>query len=91
MTKQTFLKLITLITMLLSAPMTFAHAKSVSANPAPRSVITRSPESINILFSQQLEPTYSTIIIKNYHHIQHHHHHSLNNNLYHATTNSNSN
>lgn len=64
MPKQSFLKLLILIAMLAASPAAFSHAKYVSTNPAPRSVVTRSPESIRILFTQQLEPTYSTIVVK---------------------------
>ena len=65
MTKQLFVKLFTIITLLLFSSAAFSHAKSVSANPAPRSVVARSPERITVLFNQQLEPAYSTIIVTN--------------------------
>jgi len=64
MTKQLLLKLIILTTLLLSSSACFSHAKTVSSDPAPRSVISRSPEFVTILFNQQLEPAYSTIIVK---------------------------
>jgi len=62
-TKQTWVTLLTLIPLFLT-PQVFAHAKAVSADPAPRSVISHSPQSINILLNQLFEPSYSTIVIK---------------------------
>jgi len=62
-TKQIWVTLLTLAAIFLT-PQTFAHAKAVSADPAPRSVISHSPQSINILLNQQFEPSYSTIVIK---------------------------
>ncbi|PCH83186.1 MAG: copper-binding protein [Piscirickettsiaceae bacterium] len=43
----------------------FAHTKSISADPAPRSILNRSPQVISIIFSQAFEPSYSTITVKN--------------------------
>jgi len=62
-TKQIWVTLLTLTALFLTPPV-FAHAKAVSVDPAPRSVLSHSPPSINILLSQQFEPSYSTIIIK---------------------------
>ncbi|MBL4743331.1 MAG: copper resistance protein CopC [Cycloclasticus sp.] len=67
MIKQLFVKLCFLTILLFSSSAAFAHAKSVSFDPAPRSVVSRSPKSITILFNQQLEPAYSTIVVKNSH------------------------
>lgn len=63
LTKQIWITLFTLMAFFIT-PQAFAHAKVVSADPAPRSVINRSPDSINILFNQQFEPSYSTIVIQ---------------------------
>ncbi|MDX2426555.1 MAG: copper resistance protein CopC [Cycloclasticus sp.] len=65
MTKHLFVKLYTLTTLLFLSSAAFSHAKSVSSDPAPRSVVSRSPEFIAILFNQQLEPAYSTIVVTN--------------------------
>lgn len=65
MTKHLFAKLYTLTTLLFLSSAAFSHAKSVSSDPAARSVLSRSPEFITVLFNQQLEPAYSTIIVKN--------------------------
>jgi len=62
-TKQIWVTLLTLTSLFLTPPI-FAHAKAISANPAPRSVLSHSPQSVSILLSQQFEPSYSTIIIK---------------------------
>jgi len=63
MTKKISITLLTLI-VLFTTSHAFAHAKAISADPAPRSTLNRSPQSISILFSQQFEPTYSTITVK---------------------------
>jgi methionine-rich copper-binding protein CopC len=63
MTKQLFIKLCTFSLLLLLSSAAFSHAKSISSDPAARSVINRSPEFITVLFNQQLEPAYSTIVV----------------------------
>mgnify|MGYP001041660467 CR=1 FL=1 len=65
MTKQLLLKLCTSAVLLLLSSAAFSHAKSVIANPAPRSVVTHSPEIVAVLFNQQLEPAYSTLVVTN--------------------------
>ena len=65
MTKQLFIKLCTFSILLLLSSAAFSHAKSVSSDPAARSVVSRSPEFITVLFNQQLEPAYSTILVTN--------------------------
>ena len=65
MTKLLLVKLHIFITLLFISSAALSHAKSVSSDPAPRSVVNRSPESITILFNQQLEPAYSTIVVTN--------------------------
>jgi len=62
-TKQIWVTLLTLAALFLT-PQAFAHTKVVSADPAPRSVISHSPQSINILLNQKFEPAYSTIVVK---------------------------
>jgi len=63
MPKQLFIKACIFTTLLFLSTTVFSHAKSVSSDPAPRSVVSRSPESITVLFNQQLEPAYSTIVV----------------------------
>jgi len=41
-----------------------AHAKYERSDPGRRSVVARSPDEIKIWFSEQLEPAYSTIVVK---------------------------
>lgn len=65
MTKHLLIKLFTLTAFLLLSSPAFSHAKTVSSDPAPRSVVNHSPEFIAILLSQQLEPALSTILVKN--------------------------
>jgi len=67
MTKQLLVKLCIFTTLLFLSSAAFSHARSVSSDPAPRSVVSRSPEFITILFNQQLEPAYSTIVVTNSH------------------------
>ncbi len=42
----------------------FAHAQYERSDPGRRSIVTRPPEVIKIWFSEQLEPAYSTILVK---------------------------
>ena len=65
MKNQLLIKLLTLTALLFLSAPAFSHAKAVSADPGSRSVLSRSPEFITVLFNQQLEPAYSTIIVKN--------------------------
>ena len=62
--RQTLLTL--LVGILLFAPSfgAFAHAQYERSDPGRRSIVTRPPEVIKIWFSEQLEPAYSTIIVK---------------------------
>ncbi len=62
-TKSNWVILFTLVC-LTTAPQIFAHAKVISTDPAPRSTLSRPPESINILFNQLFEPAYSSITVK---------------------------
>jgi len=55
----------TALLLLIISTVTVAHTKSVSSDPAPRSIINRSPQVISISFTQDFEPTYSTITVKN--------------------------
>jgi len=63
-TKQLVSKLLISLFFLFSASNLLAHAKSETSDPAARSVLSHSPEAIKIVFSEQLEPAYSTIIVK---------------------------
>ncbi|MEY8240933.1 hypothetical protein A9Q80_05235 [Cycloclasticus sp. 46_83_sub15_T18] len=62
---QRFLTMGLLFALLVSCSAVFAHAKYERSDPGRRSVLTRSPEVIKIWFSEQLEPAYSTIVVKN--------------------------
>lgn len=59
--------LISCLTLLLLAATNnvIAHTKSISSDPAPRSVLNRSPQAISMSFTQDFEPTYSNITVKN--------------------------
>ncbi|ORU94148.1 MAG: hypothetical protein A6F70_07680 [Cycloclasticus sp. symbiont of Bathymodiolus heckerae] len=50
--------------LLVISTATAAHTKSISSDPAPRSVINRSPQVISISFTQEFEPAYSNITVK---------------------------
>ncbi len=50
---------------LFSSANAFAHAQYERSDPGRRSIVTRPPEVVKIWFSEQLEPAYSTIVIKN--------------------------
>ncbi|RLA21531.1 MAG: copper resistance protein CopC [Gammaproteobacteria bacterium] len=49
---------------LFSSAGVMAHAQYERSDPGRRSIVTRPPEVIKIWFSEQLEPAYSTIVIK---------------------------
>lgn len=63
--RRIFLRLAILLILLGTTSTVFAHAKYERSNPGHRSIVTRSPEHIKIWFSEQLEPAYSTIVVKN--------------------------
>jgi len=64
--RRIFLSLAVLLVLLVSTSTVFAHAKYERSDPGRRSVVIRSPEQIKIWFSEQLEPAYSTIVVKTY-------------------------
>ena len=64
MTQQRFLRFVLLLVLMTCASAVFAHAKYERSDPGRRSVVARSPEIIKIWFSEQLEPAYSTIVVK---------------------------
>jgi len=64
MSQQRFLRFVLLLVLMTCGSAVFAHAKYERSDPGRRSVVTRSPEVIKIWFSEQLEPAYSTIVIK---------------------------
>jgi len=59
-----WLSLLASLLFLFSSSSAFAHAKYERSDPGRRSISTRSPEVIKIWFSEQLEPAYSTIVVK---------------------------
>ena len=64
MTQQRILRFILLLVLMVCTTTVFAHAKYERSDPGRRSVVSRSPEVIKIWFSEQLEPAYSTIVVK---------------------------
>lgn len=62
--RRIFLSLAVLLALLGSTSSVFAHAKYERSDPGRRSVVIQSPEVIKIWFSEQLEPAYSTIVVK---------------------------
>jgi len=61
---QRFLKFVLLLVLLMGTSAVLAHAKYERSDPGRRSVVARSPSDIKIWFSEQLEPAYSTIVVK---------------------------
>lgn len=58
-------RLFAVLLFLFSSANVMAHAQYERSDPGRRSIVTRPPEMIKIWFTEQLEPAYSTIIVKN--------------------------
>ena len=58
--------LVTLVTLasLSAAHWAFAHAHLKSASPAPKSVLQTAPTEVAIDFTEELEPKFSSIVVK---------------------------
>ncbi len=63
--RQLWARLFAALLFLFSSANVMAHAQYERSDPGRRSIVTRPPEVIKIWFSEQLEPAYSNIIIKN--------------------------
>lgn len=63
-TTSTFLATIAAGAMLLGASQALAHAKLVAANPAPNATVA-APKTLNLKFSEKLEPKFSGFEIAN--------------------------
>lgn len=62
--RQLWLTVFAGLILLASSFNAFAHAQYERSDPGRRAIIARSPQVIKIWFSEQLEPAYSTIVVK---------------------------
>ncbi len=64
MLKRTFFRLsLAACAMLVAVPMAFAHAHPVTMTPAKDSTVTE-PKEISVIFSEALEPKFSTLALQ---------------------------
>lgn len=59
-----WLKLFAGVLLLLPSLVVFAHAQYDHSDPGRRAIVTRSPETVKIWFTEQLEPAYSKMVVK---------------------------